>query len=361
MGNSKGAASGGWRSDGARDNIGRPNWADGRIRRRKSFAVCAVPNRANHCNKATIRIISHRSGYRFAIAVALVLTGVLWPGLDRTGSAAAQGSARRESAEGTSSEMARQDALRSIPWERLSPAGRAKAEAVVANQSIFRRLPTKTIDCDPDFYLFLVRHPDVVVNIWEALKISQVQLRQVRANSFQLTEPGGTAISLEFLYRSRELHVIYGEGAYQGPVLSRPLVGRGLVIMKTRYAQQPNGRWHITTRLDSFTAIEPIAAELFTKTISPLLGKTADHNFTQTAAFVGSLSRTAEVNARSVRRLAAQLNHVQPEVRAGFADLAAAIARNSAPPDKANNAATHPAKPSRDSDLAGRSEDRVER
>ncbi len=267
-----------------------------------------------------------------AIWAAATVAVVLSPGIDGTLWAAG-----RDSAEGTTSEIARQDALRSIPWEQLSAGGRAKAEMVIAKESIFRRLPTKTIDCDPDLYLFLVRHPDVVVNIWEVLKISQVQLRQVGTNRFRLTEPGGTAIALEFLYRSRDLQVIYGEGEYQGPILSRPLVGRGLAIMKTRYAQQPNGRWHVTTRLDSFTAIEPIAAELVTKTISPLLGKTADHNFTQTAAFVGSLSRTAEINARSVRRLAAQLSHVQPEIRADLADLATSIAQNAPPLGKPGN------------------------
>ena len=97
--------------------------------------------------------------------------------------------------------------------------------------------------------------------------------------------------------------------------------------MKTRYARQSNGRYHITSRMDTFLTIEPIGAELLTKTISPLLGKTADHNFTQTAMFVASLSRTAELNARSVRRLASQLNRVQPEVRAGFAEAATAVAQ----------------------------------
>jgi hypothetical protein len=257
------------------------------------------------------------------VAAALLWPGTLW--------ANGPSATRREPSEGTTSEPARQDALRSIPWQQLSAAGRAKAETVIAKESIFRRLPTRTIDCDPDLYLFLVRHPDVVVNIWEVLKISQVRLQQVGTNQFRLTEPGGTALALEFLYRSRDLQVVYGEGEYQAPILSRPLVGRGLAILKTRYAQQPNGRWHITTRLDSFTAIEPIAAELITKTISPLLGKTADHNFLQTAAFVASLSRTAELNARSVRRLVAQLNHVEPEVRASLADLVVDVARNATP------------------------------
>jgi hypothetical protein len=73
--------------------------------------------------------------------------------------------------------------------------------------------------------------------------------------------------------------------------------------------------------------IEPMGAELLTKTVSPLMGKTADNNFAQTVAFVGSLSRTAEMNNRGVQRLAAQLSHVQPEVRTQFAQLTAQIAQ----------------------------------
>ena len=142
-------------------------------------------------------------------------------------SAAAAAPARRELAEGDTSDAARQDALQSIPLERLSPAGRAKAGAVLSNVSIFRRLPARTIDCDPSLYLFLVRHPDVVVNTWEVLKISQLQLRQIDETHFQLAEPGGTTISLDFLYRSRDVQVIYGEGTYQGPLLARPIKGAG--------------------------------------------------------------------------------------------------------------------------------------
>ena len=52
----------------------------------------------------------------------------------------------------------------------------ARRNSVLSNVSVFRRLPTKVMDCDPDMYLFLVRHPDVVVDIWELMKLSRMQL-----------------------------------------------------------------------------------------------------------------------------------------------------------------------------------------
>jgi hypothetical protein len=58
------------------------------------------------------------------------------------------------------------------------------------------------------------------------------------------------------------------------------------------------------------------------KAIHPLLGFTADNNFTQTVAFVSSLSRTTELNPRGIERLASQLRSVQPDVRDQFAALA---------------------------------------
>ena len=61
------------------------------------------------------------------------------------------------------------------------------------------------------------------------------------------------------------------------------------------------------------------------KAIHPLLGFTADNNFIQTIAFVGSLSSTTEQNSRSMQRMATQLNNVQPDVRLQFAKLAQKI------------------------------------
>jgi hypothetical protein len=231
--------------------------------------------------------------------------------------------------EGTTSDAARHNAIHSIPFDKLSPEDRSKVEEVVANASIFRRMPVKVVGCDPDLYLFLVRHPDVVVNIWELMKVSQLQLRQLDDNEFMLSESVGTSAKFGLVYQSHDMHVFYGEGTYQGTLIPRPVKGRGVLVLKCGYVRETDGRYYITSRLDCFISIAPVGAELISKTVSPLVGKTVDNNFVQTLAFVGSLSRTAEVNDRGVRHLATKLAHVHPDVRVQFAEVAADIGQKS--------------------------------
>src|SRR5690242_11358243 len=75
-------------------------------------------------------------------------------------------------ADATSSPEARDDATRRIPWNRLPEAQRRDVEFVVKNTSIYRRLPTRVVDCDPDLFTFLLQRPDVVVNVWQLMGIS---------------------------------------------------------------------------------------------------------------------------------------------------------------------------------------------
>ena len=59
----------------------------------------------------------------------------------------------------TSSRAARQDAIKAIPLNKLDAGAQAKVKSVISHTSIYRRLPVQVTDCDPDMYLFLVRHP----------------------------------------------------------------------------------------------------------------------------------------------------------------------------------------------------------
>lgn len=261
-------------------------------------------------------------------AVALVLGLAL--GSNRPLSAGTPPKTRPNPSRATTSSAARRSAVRSIPLEKLDAQARAKVSSVLSKISIFRRMPVRVIQCDPQLYLFLVRHPDVVVNVWEVLKLSSLKLRQIGPGRYRVAEAVGTLGTVEFLYRSPTTHVIYAEGSYDGPLFARPVKGRCLMVLKTGYVRETNDRYYITTRLDTFLRVEPIGAELLTKTLHPLMGKTADMNFIQSVAFLGSLSRTAEVNSRGVQRLASRLAHVQPEVRQKLAELAAAVARKHA-------------------------------
>ncbi len=274
-----------------------------------------------------------------SVPVAILATGVLALGLmlgwNRPLPAAGLFGVKEDPARATTSRSARQSAIRSIPFDRLDADARAKVNSVLSNVTVFRRMPTRVIDCDPKLYLFIVQHPDVVVNVWEVLGISKLRMRQVDAERYQVSEPTGTSGTAEFLYRSHDTQVVYAKGTYKGPLLPQPVNGRVLMILKTGYVLETDGRHYITTRLDTFLNVERGAVELLTKTFHPLVGSTADSNFVQSISFVGALSRTAEVNTRGVQRLSVKLQKVQPHYREKLASLAAEIGKRAANSDRA--------------------------
>jgi hypothetical protein len=243
----------------------------------------------------------------------------------------AMGILRAESASDPSqaqtSESVKQSAIQMLPLDKLDADGRAKVRSVLSNITVFRRLPVRVVDCDPDLYLFLVRHPDVVVNTWRALKISQLQLTETSPNKFTMKEVSGTTADLEVLYKNHDTHILYAEGNYEGGLIKRTVKGRAIFVLKTGYVRETDNRYYITSRLDAFLSVDPGAVELVTKTIQPIIGKIADNNFYQTISFVSSLSRTIELNSPAVQRMALQLPDVRPEVRDEYASLADIIAQ----------------------------------
>ncbi|HKD38477.1 MAG TPA: hypothetical protein VKB78_16805, partial [Pirellulales bacterium] len=76
----------------------------------------------------------------------------------------------------STSRSARDEAVQSIPMDKLSREMRSRIIGVINNTSIYRRLPTQSIDCDPELFEFLVLNPEVVVDIWRVMGITSMTL-----------------------------------------------------------------------------------------------------------------------------------------------------------------------------------------
>ena len=192
----------------------------------------------------------------------ILLLGLAFVVVGNFVSAASPTTVSSDATQGVSTTAARTTAVQSIPFDRLDADSREKVNSVLSNVSIYRRLPIRMVNCDPDLYLFLVRHPDVVVNIWEILGVSQLQLRQVDIDTFRIVEAEGTAATLEYLYHSRDAQIVYGKWTYTGPVLAHKITGSCLAILKTSYSKDSDGKYYITSRLDGFLSVDSGGAEL---------------------------------------------------------------------------------------------------
>jgi hypothetical protein len=228
--------------------------------------------------------------------------------------------------DGTSSRATRDEAIRAIPWKSMSPAGRQTAQSIINNTSIYRRLPTRIIDCDPDLFTFLLQHPEVVIDVWHVMGLSQVALTKAPDGSYRGTDGAGTTGNVRYLFSNwgegaHNTAVAYADGAYQGPPFGTALKAQTIMLLRSDSVREVNGRRYITVKVDTFVRIEQLGVEIIAKTVQPWIVKTADQNLIETLTFVSNFSRTAEKNPQGMKRLAGRLNTLDEPTRVQLVNL----------------------------------------
>lgn len=231
---------------------------------------------------------------------------------------------------GTSSREAQRDALAAIPYDRLDEDAQRKVQAVLSNVSIFRRMPTQVVRCDPNLYQFVLSHPEVIVNIWDVLGLSKVSLLRTGERTFRADDGAGTRSDIQVLYATPDVRLLYCVGSYEGTLFTGAVRGGALLLLRTGYFQESDGQHYVACRLDAFIRIDHAGVELVGRAFQPLVGRAADANFSESVAFVAQLSHVAQTRPETLQRLAERLTKVRPEDRQRFAALVAAIGQQDA-------------------------------
>jgi hypothetical protein len=259
------------------------------------------------------RLLIGLQAYRWSRVVAPLVCGIVC----LLGSAA-QGA--DQSLESSTSTEARKDAMKAIPLTKLSPAHRQAVQAVLNDVSLFRRLPTQVVDCDSQMFTYMAQNPEVLVEIWRELGITQVTLDRIDETSFRLADGAGTTGKLYIVEQTCQDNaqnriVMYAEGGYEGKPFANPLRAQCVLLLRSGSLIETNGRNYVAARLDSFIHIDRASLEIFAKVVHPLVGKTADRNFTDTIKFVGGFSQAAEIQPERIEHLATSLTGVSSSRR----------------------------------------------
>ena len=69
--------------------------------------------------------------------------------------------------------------------------------------------------------------------------------------------------------------------------------------------------------------------DLIVRTLSPIIGRSADSNYSQTAAFIAQVSQSSAENPSGMLDIASRLPQVEPPTRKLFADTIVTVARRS--------------------------------
>lgn len=231
----------------------------------------------------------------------------------------------QDASKADTSNASRQQCLQAIPRQQLTPQAWAKIQGPLASPSLYRRLPIEIVPTDPDMFLFLLRYPEVVTNIWELMGVTNLQITRTGPTTFTAVDGGGSETNIELIHASENLHIWYGEGVYRGPVLKRKINGRCVGVLHTGYSTGRDGKTYASSRLDVFLKIDDLGGDLMARSLGPAVGATTDANFHEAANFVSRVSSISEENGPGVERMADRLTRVQVPVRQYFAKLAATV------------------------------------
>lgn len=221
----------------------------------------------------------------------------------------------------------RKEVLSVLPLQRLTPAARQRILSVADSPTFYRRLPTQSISCDRDMFLFLARNPDVLVGIWDLMGITNVEISRRGPYQLEAEDGSGTKCVVDLVYGDPNLHIFVADGSYDGSLTAKPIHGRGVFILRSQYALAADGGTTVTGKLDCFVEFEGIGVDLVVRTLSGLIGRSADQNFTETARFISQISQSAEQNPPAMIDVAERLPQVEPSIRSQFADVITTVGR----------------------------------
>lgn len=226
----------------------------------------------------------------------------------------------------TSSHNQRQELIAALPMDRLTQQAQQRIAAVAQSPTLYRRLPTQAIRCDRDMFLFLTRNPEVMVGIWDLMGITNVQTRRTGPYHLEATDGSGTHCEVDLIYGDPNLHIYVAEGYYDGKLVAKPIQGKGVFVMRSTYTPSADGGTTVTGTLDCFVQIDSLGADLIARTLSSVIGRSADNNFVETARFMAQVSQASEQNPPAMLDVAKRMPQVTPAARVQFEQLIRKVA-----------------------------------
>jgi hypothetical protein len=236
---------------------------------------------------------------------------------------------------GSSGREARRRAIAALPLDRMPAGGRAAVEKALRTTTLYRHLPVETFSCDAALLDFALEHPEAIVDIWRVLGISHLTLDPAGPEQWRLADGYGTTGALRLLYHDRQggggRMVFHGRGAYAGPLSPKALTGTCLLLVQYRPAEAgADGQPRQAVEIDAFLDVDGMGLEIVTRSLQPLIVRSAAANLHEICVFMETLSDAAVSNPTGIARLANRLTRTDPEDRRTLVSIARAAARPAA-------------------------------
>jgi len=224
---------------------------------------------------------------------------------------------------GASGNSLKKQALAELPLHALTPAAREKTQGVLKGLSLYRRLPTITFEVDRDVYAYFLQNPHVAVASWRAMGISKFTLEQTGPGVFTADAGDGSKGTVEVLYSTPEDSMIYCDGAFKSPLLTKPIIARSVMRLQAKFERNADGKLMATHHGDVYVELPSQTVETVAKVISPISNSIADKNFKQLTFFAHMITVAMARQPGWIEAVAQRMDTIPAADREEFLRLAA--------------------------------------
>jgi hypothetical protein len=226
---------------------------------------------------------------------------------------------------GTSTKSVRESARSAFPLSTLAPEHQRLAQSVLTDVSLYRRLPTVKAKLDPRVYQYFIDGPDAAVSIWRVLGISKLELKQKSPGVFEADTGDGSSGTVTLLHRTPTSCIVFCDGLFKSPVLTKPIKARALVTLTATFEPQADGTTFITHTADMFVSFPSLAVETIAKMVSPLSYKYADRNIEEITSFLRMMDISMSRQPGWIEQIAQLMDGISDERNRQLLQVTAAV------------------------------------
>ena len=236
---------------------------------------------------------------------------------------------------GSSSRESRRRAIEAVPLDRIPEPQRKAIEPCLRSATLYRRMPVEIVACDAALIDFALTRPEAIVDMWRVLGISRLSLDPVGPRQWKLNDGYGTTGVLRLVHQERQgrggLLVFHGRGVYTGPLSPKNLTGSCVLLVRHGPAMPAaDGRERQMIQIDTFLDMDGVGLEIVTRTLQPIIVRSAASNLHEICLFMTTLSDSARTNPEGVAQLAGRLQQIDVADRQTLASIARRAAQPAA-------------------------------
>lgn len=199
-----------------------------------------------------------------------------------------------------------------IPWERIAPKHREAMVTVVENPAFSCLGPVETFVGKPNYYAWLLDHPDSTTVLWQRLGAKCLPIQSLGNDSFRWSDPDHGQISWTMVHRDNDMRVWHANGRMRAGKLMPFANVDAVLVARYQTGKTSQDRPAIRHQYQLFLRTDSRATAMAARLLGASVPKLAQQYMGQLQLFFHGMAWMDEEQPRRSARLVDGI--VPPEV-----------------------------------------------